>query len=94
MMVKWIEPVGCTYISKDQNLVDYGCRQIKKVKSVSIRGVEEGGTVAGVNFYNIVKDGEHDLTVTVEQKELVARGVVAERDPLAHITIDFWVEEK
>lgn len=81
-------------VKKEQNLVDYGRKQLKKVKSISIRGVDEGGTVAGVNFYNIVKDEEHDLSVTVERKELVARGVVAERDPLAHVTIDFWVEAK
>lgn len=71
-----------------------GSNRFDKVHCVNIRGELEDGTTAGVDFYNIVKDGEHALSVTVERKELVARGVVAERDPLAHVTIDFWMEAK
>lgn len=96
MMVKYITPAKCTpsRFEQGKRLLDFCIPRIKKVNCVSIRGEAEDGTTSGVDFYNIVKDGEHDLTVTVEQKELVARGLVAERSPLAHITIDFWAEAK
>ena len=61
---------------------------------VSIRGVSESGTTSGVNFYNIVKGDDHDINVKMERRDLMAHGVVVEREPLAHITIDFWAEVK
>jgi len=96
MMVKHITPTKCTpnRFSEDIRLVDAGIDRMKRVDCVSIRGVSEAGTTSGVTFYNVIKDDEHDINVKIEQRELVARGVVVEREPLAHITIDFWMEAK
>ena len=95
-LVKRVTSVRCTpnRFSEDIRLVDAGIDRMKRVDCVIIRGVSEAGTTSGVNFYNVIKDDEHDINVKIERKELVARGVVVEREPLAHVKIDFWVEAK
>ena len=93
-MTRRITPKKCTpnRFSKDIRLVNAGIERLKRVDSVNIRGVSESGTTSGINFYHIIKDDYHDLNVKIEQRELMSHGVVVEREPLAHVTIDFWVE--